>query len=143
MVGQTLAGLGIESGAIRSADRLKRQRQNHCVSDKRFKIHVVIVNLMLRSFLTRVREKFLKFDFDALRDIGEAPSADSRGGRRDIRGHENAFVHGLEADVLLDLRAFFHRDEALAQLFWRDNAQRVLAHLAGTADEVAHADGEC
>lgn len=33
---------------------------------------MVIVNLTLRGFVTRVREKFLKFDFDRLSELIEA-----------------------------------------------------------------------
>src|SRR5690606_29492438 len=61
----------VEAWAIRPADRLERQRQHHRISDYGFKIHVVVVNLVVEGFIGTIREKLLEFDLDRLLDVDE------------------------------------------------------------------------
>jgi len=72
---EALTRLGVETRAILAADRLKRKRQHHGVSNDRFTIHVIIVNLVVESVVTRIREKLLKLDLDRVRDWVEASHA--------------------------------------------------------------------
>lgn len=139
---QPLAGLWVESGAIWLAYRLKRQRQNHCVSDERFKIHVVIVNLVVRGFALRVREKFLKLDLDTLGNVNKASSAHAGGDRFDLCGDEDALVDGLQPDPLMDRSAFADGDEALPELLGGGNDEVMFAHLSRSPHQVADIDRE-
>lgn len=139
---QPLAGLGIESGAIWLAYRLKRQRQNHCVSDERFKIHVVIVNLVIGGFITRVREKFLKLDLDTLLDVDEASAAHTGGDSFHLGGDENALMDGLETNAFVDRGPCPDGDEALTELLGCVDHDVVLAHLPRAPHEVADIDRE-
>ena len=66
MIGQSEPGHRVETRAVRPAHRLERQCQHHRISDERFKIHVVVLNLILESFPRMIREKLLELDFDGL-----------------------------------------------------------------------------
>lgn len=141
-IGQPLTGLGIESGAIRLAHRLKRQCENYRISDQRFKIHVVVVNLEVRRFRIRIREKFLNLDFDWQFDVAEAPSALARGQDIDVDGHQDALMHRLETDPFCERRALWHGHQTLAPALAEHHLEVVLAHLARTAHQIAHVDAE-
>lgn len=140
--GQPLTGLGVESGAIRLAHRLKRQCENYRISDQRFKIHVVVVNLEVRRFRIRIREKFLNLDFDRQFDVAEAASA--LAGRQcvDVDGHEDPLVNGLETHLLGERRALLDGDQTLAPALGEHHLEVVLAHLPGTVHQIAHVDAE-
>lgn len=140
--GQPLTGLGVESGAIRLAHRLKRQCENYRISDQRFKIHVVVVNLEVRRFRIRIREKFLNLDFDRQFDVAEAASALAGGLHIDVDGHEDTLVHGLETDPFGERRTRLDRHQTLAPAFAEHHLEVVLTHLARTAHQVAHVDAE-
>src|SRR5690606_30543788 len=63
-LGQLLARFRVETRAIRLTHRLKWKRQYGRVPDQSFKIHVVVLNLEVSFFLSRIREKLLELDFD-------------------------------------------------------------------------------
>ena len=142
MIGQSEPGLWVETWAIRSAHRLERQCQHYRIADERFKIHVVILNLILDCFSRMIPEELLELDFDRQGDVDEAPSALPLGDRIDFRGDENALVHGLQAHMQIESRAALHRHEPLAHLLGDVDGERLFAHLTGTVDEIAHAQTE-
>src|SRR5690349_17499170 len=95
---------------------------------------------MIESFLSRIREKFLEIDLDGLLDVDQAAPAHAGGGAGHLAGGEDALVHRLEPEVEIDGRALRHGDETLAQLVADRDAQVLLLHRAGSADEVVHID---
>lgn len=103
---------------------------------------MVIVNLIVRGFITRVREKFLKLDLDTLADVGKASAALTGGDRFDLSGDENAFVNGLQPNALMDRCALANGNEALPELLRGGNHEIVLTHLSGAPHKVADIDRE-
>jgi hypothetical protein len=142
MLVQTLARDRVQSRAVWPANRLKRKRQNNGVPDKSFKIHVVVLNLEVIRFLSRIREKLLELDFDALGDRCEASAALSLERRTGRSGGEDSFVDGLETHLDIDRSVRRHRDESLAPALGQVDIEREFAHLAGSTDEVADVEGE-
>jgi hypothetical protein len=63
---------------------------------------VVVVNLKIKSFVRRIREKFLEIDLDRHLDVGEASSAHPDGRRGELCAHQDSLVHRLESDVRID-----------------------------------------
>ena len=129
MIGQSEPGLWVETRAIRSAHRLERQCQHHRISDERFKIHVVVFNLILDCFPRMIREKLLELDFDGQGDVDEASSALALGHRVDLRGHEDPLVHRLQPGVEIERCPGAHGDEALAHPVADSDGESVLAHV--------------
>lgn len=103
MIGQSEPGLWVETWAIRSAHRLERQCQHYRISDEWFKIHVVVLNLILDGFPRMIPEEFLELDFDGQRDVDEAATALPLGDGVDLGRDENALVHRLESNVEIEL----------------------------------------
>ena len=102
--------------AIRSDPELERQCKHNRVSDDGFKIHVIILNVILTSFVPMIREKLLKLDFEVESDLIEASAAFAAGGCRDVTGDQNAFVNGLESEVEFNQLARWDVHQALSQL---------------------------
>lgn len=98
---------------------------------------MVVLNLEVSFFLTRIREKLLELDFDWPDDIGQAASADAfvLGIRRS--GDENALMNGLHPDVEIDVRTLLEGDDPLTPLFGEGDGESVFAHLTGVSDDVA------
>jgi hypothetical protein len=142
MIGQSEPGLWVETRAIRPAHRLERQCQHHRISDERFKIYVVVLNLKLESFSRMIREKLLELDFDGLGDVDEASSALALGDRVDLGGDEDPLVHRLEAHVEIELGALLDGDDALAHRLADGDRQALLSHLARAVHEVADVQAE-
>jgi len=142
MIRQTQPGLWVETRAIRPAHRLEGQCQHYRISDERFKIHVVVLNLILESFPRMIREKLLELDSDRQGDVDEAPAALPLGRRVDVGGHQDALVHRLEPEVDLDLGTLAHADETLAERLGGRDVESLLAHLAGLVEEVANIHAE-
>jgi len=94
---ETFTGLGVETRAIFAAHRLERKRQHHSVSDCRFTLHVIIVNLVVKSVVTRIREKLLKLDFDGDGHRVETPNALPRRRGVDTASDQNAIVEAFES----------------------------------------------
>lgn len=103
---------------------------------------MVIVNLMLRSFLSRIREKFLKLDLDSLGDVDEAATALSRRRCRHVSGDENALVDGLETNEFVNRSSLFYSEQALAKRLRQLKIILMLTHLTWAAHEIAHTNSE-
>lgn len=142
MFGQTQTGLGIETGAIGPAHRLEGQCQHYRISDERFKIHVVVLNLILESFPRMIREKLLELDLDGHGDVDEASAALALGHGIELDAGQNTLVDGLEPGVDLDDRSLANGDHPLAELLVCGDVELMLAHLARAVHEVAHVDAE-
>jgi hypothetical protein len=56
---------------------------------------VIIVNLVVESVVTRIREKLLEFDFNRQDHRVKASHALCRGGRAYVAGDQNAVVQAL------------------------------------------------
>ena len=102
---------------------------------------MVVVNLGVKSFPRRIREKLLEVDLDGLRDVGQAAPADTLGDRRSLPGDEDTLVHGFEAKLEFERRAGLHAHEAFPELLRHVDRQRLLAHLARPVHQVADAEG--
>jgi hypothetical protein len=140
--GQPLTRGRIKAGAIRLTHRLKRKRQYGRVPDQSFKIHVVVLNLEVSCFPSRVREKLLKLDFDGLGDVDETAPADADVLRLDATGDEDSLVDRLEPRLDEHRIALGDADEALAPLLGSGDVEREFTHLARVVDDVAHGKGE-
>lgn len=99
---------------------------------------MVVVNLKVKSFLRRIREKFLKIDLDGQRDVAQAPSADACRGCRGVSAHQNSIVNGLECQVQVDTFACCNAHESFAELLWGYHGNGLLAHLSWPVDQVVH-----
>ncbi len=77
---------------------------------------MVIVNLMFGGFITRVREKLGKFDFDRLSELIQASSALADGLGFDLRRHINTLVNGLESDLNTQLFPGRNHHQTLTEL---------------------------
>ena len=113
-LGQPFARFWVKTRAIRLTHRLEGKRQDKRIPDQSFKIHVVVLNLEVSFFFSRIREKLLKLDFDRLSDVAKASSALSDVLTLGRSGDENPFVHGLEAGVERHLRIRRKRDDPLS-----------------------------
>jgi len=103
---------------------------------------MILDNRVVKSFVNRVREKFLNLDFDRQFDRIEASTALAGGDRGDVRGDENAVVQGFEAHVEVHLRVLGDADQGIAERFGYGNIELMLSHLAGAVHEVVHRNGE-
>jgi hypothetical protein len=99
---------------------------------------VVVVNLKVKSFLRRIREKFLKIDLDGQRDVAQASTADACRGCSGFCAYQYPLVDGLECHVKVDRFACCHAHESFAKLLGRGHRNRVLAHLSWPVDQVVH-----
>lgn len=141
-LGQPLTRDRIKAGAIRLTHRLKRKRQDDRISDKSFKIHVVVLNLEVRCFSSRIREKLLNLDFDPLGDLDEAATAHAGVLRFRRRRDQDALVNGLQARLEHDRLALGDGDKALAPLIGRGRLELDFTHLAGAVGDVSDGNGE-
>jgi len=103
---------------------------------------MILDNRVVKSFVNRVREKLLDFDFDRQFDRIEASTALAGGDCGDVRGHENAVVQAFQAHVEVHFRALGNADHGIAEGFWHGDIEVALAHLAGAVHEVVHLNGE-
>ena len=138
---QLLPRFGVETGAIRSADRLERQCQHHRIPHDGFEIHVIVSNREVESFVLRIREKLLEFDFDRELDGVEAAHALRRGDRVDLGGHQDAVVQPLQAQVDAHRSALLDGRHRLAEALGRVELEHALTHLAGAVHDVVHGHG--
>lgn len=99
---------------------------------------MVIVNLVLGGILTRVREKLLNLDFDALFDVSEASTALTDGEKLTLGGHEDALVDGLEPHRQGHGGAGGNRNDSLSPLLIRGGVEVELPHLPGSMHEIVH-----
>lgn len=129
-----------QAEAIFLTDRLERQRQNHCVPDYRFKIHVVVLNLILESFVLRIREKLLNIDFDRVLDVDEAPNTLASCSRIHLSAHQDAVVQRLQAQVEVHGSPFRHADHGVAEALRGWDVQLPFTHLARSVHDVAHVE---
>ena len=60
---------------------------------------MVVLNLEINRFLPRIPEQLLKLDLKRSCYVNQAPTAHSGVFRGDVRGDQNALVHGLQADL--------------------------------------------
>lgn len=142
MFGQLCTGLGVQPGAIRPANRLERQCKHYRVSDDGFKIHVIILNFILTSFIEMIREKLLKLDLKLNRHVVEASSALSGGHHIHFTSGQNALVNRLQTQVEFDRCTLNNGDQRFAPLLGCGHVDNQFAHHAGLADEVANEDVE-
>lgn len=115
---------------------MKRKCKHNRIPDHRFKIHVIIVNRVVKSFVKRIREKLLKLDSNGNLDVDEAPDALPRRDRVDPTTHEDAVVQRLEAGIQLKNAASSHADDGSRELIVDDDVLTALAHLARAVHEV-------
>jgi len=111
---------------------------------------VVIVNIKVKGFLNRIREKFLKFDLEVFGDGVEASSALSDGSNIHFTSGQNSLVNRLETQIHVHLCARFNGNETLAEFFWNSEIELnfavnsramhelVNAHRVGRVDELCH-----
>jgi len=76
---------------------------------------MILDNRVVKSFVNRVREKFLNLDFDGQFDRIEASAALAGGDRGDVCGDQNAVVQGFEAHVEVHLRVLGDADQGIAE----------------------------
>lgn len=101
---------------------------------------MVIVNRLLRSFLSRIREKFLNLDFNGLSYVCQASTALSRRRCGDICRDQDSLVNRLESDIFANLGALFNRDQTLAKLLRCHNGQLMLTHMPWATEEIVNTD---
>lgn len=135
---QFVPGLGVQPGTIRPAHRLERQCKHYRVSDDGFKIHVIILNVILTSFVPMIREKLLKLDFNAEGDVIEASSALSACLGYRLSGDQNTLVNRLETQVEFEWFVLAHGNQAFTPLHRSGHVNAEFLHLAGLADEVSN-----
>lgn len=97
---------------------------------------MIVENRVIKSFVKRIRENVLEFDFYRQMDVGEAATADSVGRSGDMNRGQDAVVQPLETQVDIEDRVGLNGHEALTELLGNNDLELVLAHLAGTMDEV-------
>ena len=142
MIGQFLARFGVETWAIRPADRLERQCQHYRIPHDGFEIHVIISNREVESFIERIREKLLEFDSERDRDGVEAAYALPHRLGDDLGADEDALVQALELDVDLERCSLFDDRGTGAELLGGADVEGTLAHLTGAMHEIAHVEVE-
>jgi len=98
-------------------------------------------NRVVKSFVHRIREKLLDFDFDRQRDVIKASNTLAEGDRVDVCRHQNAVVERFESHVQVHLRARAHTDYGVAVALIDGDVEGTLAHLAGAVHEVEHRNG--
>ena len=103
---------------------------------------MLVGDRVVKSFVLRVREKLLDFDFDREFDGVEAAHALPEGDGVDVGRDEDAIVQGLETDIQVDDRAVLHADDSIAEALAENSVKLAFAHLTGTVHEVEHRDGE-
>lgn len=99
-----------QARAIFATHRLKRQSQNDCIPDNLIKVDRVVLNKEVKSFVTRVREKFLKFDLNARFDAIEASATLPNNGGHSLTGGQNSLVNGLKEPRNSHWSALWHTD---------------------------------
>ena len=102
---------------------------------------MIVVNRVIKSFVDRIRENLLEFDFDPLGHVDEAPDALALGRRVGLATHQNAIVERLETHVNGEARPRSHADYGVTETVWNDNIQLLLAHLARAVHEIEHRHG--
>jgi len=115
-VGEPDAALGTQAGAVFPAQRRKRQRENHRVTECRLQVKPVAVEeslLVVRLVFTRVRQvtvQLLEVDLHGGRQGIQAPCAlaRQRGNRR--AGDEHPLGDRLESQVESHVRTGRHQD---------------------------------
>ena len=103
---------------------------------------MILDNRVVKSFVNRVREKFLNLDFDRQFDFIEASTALASGDRGDVGGDQNAVVQRFEPHVEMHFRVLGDADHGIAERFGYGDIEAVLTHLAGAVHEVVHRNGE-
>lgn len=101
---------------------------------------MIILNLVLKSFVLRVRENLLDFDFDRLGDVDEAANALSRGRRVDLSGHQDAVVECLETHIQEQSGPLLDADDGVAEALDDRRLELELAHFAGAVNDIEDAD---
>ena len=142
MIRQFLPRFRVEAWAIRPADRLERQCKHHRIPYDGFKIHVIVLNREVESFIRRIREKLLEFDLERNAHRVEAPHTLSGRDRRDLGRHQDALVQALEAHVDGEVGTFRDDGGTGSQLLGGGHVDGALPHLTGAVDEVAHVQVE-
>jgi hypothetical protein len=139
-VSQTLAGLRIKSGAVRPANRLERKCKHNRISNQRFKIHVVIVNFIIKSFVYRVREKLGEFDLKRQGHLCEASSALPFGHNIHCSADQNAVMEDFQTHVDAHVSARHDSNKALAEALRNSDIEGQLTVLPRTVHQIVNGD---
>ena len=142
MIGQFLARFGVETWAIRPADRLERQCEHHRIPYDGFKIHVIVLNHEVESFVDRIREKLLNFDLDREPHGVEAADAFPVGHGLDLGGDEHALVQALEPHIDAHRGALLDDRDAVAELLRGVELEHPLDQLTGSVNHAVRGHGE-
>jgi hypothetical protein len=124
-----LTRFGIKTRTIRAANGLERQCKHYRVSERRFKIHVIAVNLILIGLRSSVREKLNKFDLKPRTHFSEATNALGMDLRADIDGGQNTLVYRLQSNLKLHLLARGNNRDGLPQPRGDSELVFAFAHL--------------
>lgn len=100
------------------------------------------MNLVLESFIRRIREKLLDFDFDGLSHLDEAPDALPHSRTVDLQRHEDPIVQGLQSRLDVEFGSGLHSDDGIAEIIGDRHVERPFTHLAGAVHEVVDVDRE-
>ena len=103
---------------------------------------MVVVNLIIKSFVRRIREKLLEIDLDRDLDVSQTAASLADGRRSDFSRDENSLVNRLQTQSSVQSRTLGDTDQTLAQPLLDRESKSLLAHLAGPVHHVAHADSE-
>jgi len=141
-IGQSLAGFGVESWAIRTTYRLERKCKHNRIPDQRFEIDVILDDRVVKSLVVRIREKLLNIDSDGLFDAVQASSALSDGHRLDIRVDENAVVKRLHAQIEMYGGSRFDADQGIPESLGYHYIDFAFASLARSMHEIEDLDVE-
>lgn len=100
---------------------------------------MVIVNIKVKGFINRIREKFLKFDSEVFGNGVEAPSALSHGPNIHFTGGQNTLVNRLETKIHVHLRVRFDGDEPLAKFLRNGEVELDLTVRSGAVHKLVNA----
>jgi hypothetical protein len=101
---------------------------------------VVVLNLEVSFFLTRIREKLLELDFDGPSDVDEAATTHAGVLRIDDSRDQNALVDRLQTDIQIEFGTGLIGHDPLSPGILQGHGELMFAHLSRLADDVA--DGE-
>ena len=141
-IGQSLAGFGVESWAIRTTYRLERKCKHNRIPDQRFKIDVIVDNRVVKSLVDRIREKLLDIDLNRQFDPVEASSALSDGHRIDVCVHQDTVVKRLHPKIEVHCRTLFDTDERVSEALCDNYVDFSFASLARSMHEIEDLDVE-
>ena len=99
------------------------------------------MNLVVKSFVLRIREKLLQFDLKWNAHLDEASDAFSDGLAIDLGADQNTVVEGLHPQVDVQLGTLRNADDSVAEIPGNGDVELSLPHLARAVQKIEHLDG--